>query len=345
MFSCLDCTATFITLHYYCCVALDALPCHKIVGNVVQLKMASKHFFKFYPVLSCCLFVFFFYRAFPFSESVTNIQEKLIPHLLFMEFMQSIDFDHSILLDLLISSETRFLEYIVIYLHFVVNDWKSFSLSVEKPKSNKSKQANGDNSHPGVSNSHLGKLKNYPGSCEKSGHFDWEGLNPKESLFHDQGETQVAERKDVWNQKEINISEALSSEIFESGSLNKAPCCDFHSESAIVQRQMCSGELFCLPERNNVGIENKGKELNYLESISFFYPSSDESDNGIEDNATDCFISTETVPLSDSLEKIMSVFIRLRMSVVRLSGGGHFPYPASPLISLLETVERCYDGC
>jgi len=307
--------------------------------------MASKTLLQVLPGVKLLFVSLFFFRAFPFSESLTNIQEKLIPHLLFTEFMQSIDFDHSVLLDLLISSETRFLEYIVIYLHFIVNDWKLFSLSVEKPTSNESKPSNGNNLHPGVSNSHLGKLKNYPGNCEKSGHFDWEGLNPKESLFHDQGETQVAERKDVWNQKEINISEGLSSEILESGSLSKAPCNDCHPQSGIAQRQMCSGELLCLPGLNNVGTENKRKELNCLESISFFYPSSDESDNGIEDNATDCFISTETVPLSDSLEKIMSVFIRLRMSVVRLSGGGHFPYPVSPLISLLETVERCYDGC
>lgn len=295
-------------------------------------------------MFSCCLFVFVSFRTFPFSESLTNIREKLIPHLLFMEFMQSIDFDHSILLDLLISSETRFLEYIVIYLHFVVDDWKSFSLSVEafkqKPRINESKEANGNNSRPSI-----GKLRNYPGSCEKSGQFYWEEFNPKESLFHDQGETQVAEQKDVWNQKEINVSEALSSAIFESGCCNESPCNDCYLESAIAQRQMGSGELSCLPERNNLGTENKGKELTCLESISFFYPSSDESDGGIEDNATDCYISTDTVSLSDSLEKIMSVLIRLRMSVVRLSGGGHFPYPVSPLISLMETVERCYDGC
>ena len=45
------------------------------------------------------------------------------------------------------------------------------------------------------------------------------------------------------------------------------------------------------------------------------------------------------------LDKVMTMFIRLRLSVMRLSSGGHFPYSAAPLIVLMENMEKCYDGC
>ena len=45
------------------------------------------------------------------------------------------------------------------------------------------------------------------------------------------------------------------------------------------------------------------------------------------------------------LDKVMTMLILLRLSVTRLSLGGHFPYSAAPLISLMENIEKCYDGC
>ncbi|KAJ7339609.1 hypothetical protein OS493_006013 [Desmophyllum pertusum] len=45
------------------------------------------------------------------------------------------------------------------------------------------------------------------------------------------------------------------------------------------------------------------------------------------------------------LDQVMTMLIRLRMSVVRLSSSGHFPYSAAPLITLMGRVEKCYDGC
>jgi len=56
-------------------------------------------------------------------------------------------------------------------------------------------------------------------------------------------------------------------------------------------------------------------------------------------------VSKPGVVECELLDKIMTMFIRLRLSVARLSSGGHFPYSAAPLISLMEGVEKCYDGC
>jgi len=56
-------------------------------------------------------------------------------------------------------------------------------------------------------------------------------------------------------------------------------------------------------------------------------------------------VTSPTAVQSELLDKVMTMLIRLRVSVKRLSSGGHFPYSAVPLISLMENVEKCYDGC
>ncbi|KAM4743932.1 protein Lines homolog 1 [Anableps anableps] len=49
------------------------------------------------------------------------------PHCHFLLLLQSLSFDHSILLDFLISSETCFLEYFVRYLKYLRGDWQGFT--------------------------------------------------------------------------------------------------------------------------------------------------------------------------------------------------------------------------
>ncbi|XP_074480731.1 protein Lines homolog 1 isoform X2 [Sebastes fasciatus] len=49
------------------------------------------------------------------------------PHCHFLLLLQSISFDHSILLDFLISTETCFLEYFVRYLKYLTADWRGFT--------------------------------------------------------------------------------------------------------------------------------------------------------------------------------------------------------------------------
>ncbi|CAN9506914.1 unnamed protein product [Ophioblennius macclurei] len=53
------------------------------------------------------------------------------PHCHFVLLLQSISFDHSILLDFLISSETCFLEYFVRYLKYLRDDWPGFILACD----------------------------------------------------------------------------------------------------------------------------------------------------------------------------------------------------------------------
>nr|XP_043887032.1 protein Lines homolog 1 isoform X2 [Solea senegalensis] len=54
------------------------------------------------------------------------------PHCHFLSLLQSVSFDHSLLLDFLISTETCFLEYFVRYLKLVASDWQGFAAACEK---------------------------------------------------------------------------------------------------------------------------------------------------------------------------------------------------------------------
>ncbi|KAG7220838.1 hypothetical protein INR49_031577 [Caranx melampygus] len=54
------------------------------------------------------------------------------PHCHFLFLLQSISFNHSILLDFLISTETCFLEYFVRYLKYLRTDWQSFTAACER---------------------------------------------------------------------------------------------------------------------------------------------------------------------------------------------------------------------
>lgn len=54
------------------------------------------------------------------------------PHCHFLLLLQSISFDHSVLLDFLISSETCFLHYLVRYLRFLFNDSQGFAAACRR---------------------------------------------------------------------------------------------------------------------------------------------------------------------------------------------------------------------
>ena len=56
-------------------------------------------------------------------EKLSDVLRSVDPHTLFLGFLDSTAWDHSILLDLLTSPETCFLLYMVRYLRYVVSDW------------------------------------------------------------------------------------------------------------------------------------------------------------------------------------------------------------------------------
>lgn len=286
-------------------------------------------------------FGFLFFRAVPCSEISTNVSQQLNPHLLFIAFVQSIEFDHLVLLDLLISSETRFLEYILQYLHLVVDDWKSFNQCLQLYEGKCSYNEAGEATRNDSSR------ENRLSELDSSSYFSLETtvvsqerqifhneFNPRESLFPNKQKKPRKQEQVVWENTDADVCETFSSHI-----VRKSGCCNQLSE--LTRPQVGSGLLHpcdALEKENHNGLKN----------IATAYSSSDESDMEIEyktENAYDCKKNNSAVSASENLDKIMSMLIRLRLSVARLSSSGHFPYSAAPLLTLMERAEQCYDDC
>ena len=302
--------------------------------------------------------------------------------------MESIDFDQSLLLDLLISSETRFLEYLLQYLHFVISDWKAFIQCLESYKGSviyREVQATGEDfisldqkqleSVFGLSNDQVVAEENRQSFCRKQS-------------------KPAAEDGVVLKKKDISVSGESSLNTDINGSFvttqkpgRKRDASRGHVSDAVCSSEICNQPICGVPKKRN---QREVGETIGLKSIAMAYSSSDESDVENEDNGEDagspiqvnafnkntsafCLHSqtttslslddgnpsvgtfdsqperentqTSTVLLSENLDKIMTMLIRLRIAITRLSRTGHFPYCASPLLALMETVEKTYDGC
>lgn len=419
-----------------------------------------------------------FFRTVPScGEISTTILRQLNPHLLFISFAESVEFDHSLLLDLLISSETRFLEYLVQYLHFVIGRWSSFvqclaeyqekiscsaeeamdddvamcsvrlkefesdSNAFEKRTEFESRVANEIRSRENESlfvrqenlgaevdlgletskvhvfrrfsrtNAVTGEDRQCPelpdtfsafqnNSCKKcetspelcqcdsrllgipSGELN--GLTSIVLAYSSSDESEV-ENADENESANDHVGSAVSQSDEQSDSIICSSVClnnnklgsspfdkadsteTFHSS---FTAKSCSGLLQNVsgtPRKhtnnlnNSLFTEHSGFSSNQpvgdsdlkvdgclgSSSSTKPFPSSDRNTETCvaKESHTEGSVTNSTVVECELLDKVMTMLIRLRLSVARLSSGGHFPYSAAPLMTLMENVEKCYDGC
>ncbi|KAF7654168.1 hypothetical protein LDENG_00073200 [Lucifuga dentata] len=78
------------------------------------------------------LSIFLHHRSCDSTAMETACASGCNPHCHFLLLLKSISFDHSILLDFLISTETCFLEYLVRYLKYVQADWQGFTWACQR---------------------------------------------------------------------------------------------------------------------------------------------------------------------------------------------------------------------
>ena len=136
----------------------------------------------------------------------------------------------------------------------------------------------------------------------------------------------------------------------------------FHSSFALLENVSETPRIHTSNLNNSALTEHQGISSNQPDGDSNLILGDQCSSSSTElrilpssDRNTEIFITKEshiegsvtspTAVQSELLDKVMTMLIRLRLSVKRLSSGGHFPYSAVPLISLMENVEKCYDGC
>jgi len=369
--------------------------------------------------------------------------------LLFISFAESVEFDHSFLLDLLISSETRFLEYFVQYLHFVIAGWSSFVQclveyketisctaeegmsdevgmcsvrlrefesdfnSSETPSEIETRVANemrsnendllfarqepvtGEdgncsempNTFPKPQNNSLEKFETGPEFYQSDSRLQGTtsgGLNGLASIvlaYSSSDESEVEnedEDESVNDHKTLAVSRADSiicgsvcfsnnqrgSSSFDTADSTEMFHSSFSSKSCSALLQNVSGT----PRKHTSNLNDSA-----FPEHQGFYSNQPNGDSNLNlgyqnsscrtklrvplssDKNTEIFVNREshiersvtkpTAVKSELLDQVMTMLIRLRLSVTRLSSGGHFPYSAVPLISLMENVEKCYDGC
>lgn len=67
-------------------------------------------------------------------QSFGFLFKELNPHLVFQGFLEIFNYDHSVLLDFLISSETNFLDYLWHYISYLVRTWSDYVIAMERQK-------------------------------------------------------------------------------------------------------------------------------------------------------------------------------------------------------------------
>lgn len=295
-----------------------------------------------------------FFRTVPSSEISRNILRQLNPHWLFAAFTDSVEFDHSLLLDLLISSETRFLEYLIKYLRFVVSDWDAFTQSLVTYKGVFSCCEEEDEAISDDLKTCSFRQSEF--ECQKP--VEVEGaeedvVSLKDSCRPQLLKTFPSSQKDdgqrcnnLCGKMAENSSEIRSSDSCVLGNHSGQP------ESGLknIVQSYCSSDESDMEIEGENEISNttaacvcKGSNNGKLHTLTFNKNSAEVQHDSPFSNTSHSVLVPDIS--CEILDKVMTMLIRLRMSVARLSSGGHFPYSAAPLIVLIENVEQCYDGC
>ncbi|XP_071794808.1 uncharacterized protein [Asterias amurensis] len=249
------------------------------------------------------------------------LKDQLNPHKIFIGFLETVAYDPSVLLDLLISSETPFLEYLVQYLHTVIRDWEVFyqsHLEVGSVGSGlhlHSEQVTLNENEDDVSDDELvtdnltvctSQVSDMTEGNDNSGYGSRIDTELKGSPRPKRMKTDIQRTVTYIDQNRHDTdSNALTM-------LDKSP--DINSSTS--------------PTDSNISQPNKFRDQ-IEDQISL-----DVSDHGIK-------VSNQE--LEGSLEDVMTTLIRLRFLIERISGRDLFPYPIAPLLRLLERVEDMYD--
>eukprot|EP00058_Branchiostoma_floridae_P009053 XP_002594541.1 hypothetical protein BRAFLDRAFT_104462 [Branchiostoma floridae] len=250
------------------------------------------------------------------------------PHSIFLQFLETTTWDHSILLDLLISMETSFLTYITRYLHLVITEWQTFlktnqvfsGTKVDTCGSSDGTESRGEGlgipnfDKPGFNQTGEKRCKSPP--LPHSDHTHEKLSQKSVKLQSDQASSTEKELDDI----ELEGVPACQVVTMPLSEFNR-----FEIDLSGQQLQATDASVETLQSKNPK--ENREGEKGVSSSES----SDDDAD------------STDSVEEESTLDRTMGVLIRLRLAVERLNDKKLFPYNVSPLVRLLEMVEAKYE--
>ncbi|XP_073320779.1 protein Lines homolog 1 isoform X2 [Pagrus major] len=249
------------------------------------------------------------------------------PHCHFLLLLQSISFDHSILLDFLISTETCFLEYFVRYLKYLRADWQGFKAACGKVS---------------VSDCHLSLQNSRPDSgagdlCELTykGEPEQVGFSlcvqptdsPVETISMAAGIHLVEySSSDESDPENMDCQDAPGTSVCDNGRFSASDVKQKISGPPIIKQQYESSHPPGLLSQSNSAHERTPEGSSSL---------------------TGHMSCPATAPLSGQVTCETSVsavlcLSQLREVVTRLQTKKLFPYNPSSLIKLLEQVQDCF---
>lgn len=294
-----------------------------------------------------------------------------------MKFLTSISYDHSLILDFLISNETNFLLYFHNYLRHLANDWHGFIETAEK------RQDLSEEIGPHISKRWSCSIVKLASNDAGYNYVGGDGIfcNNAEKEF-DNGEkefdnggansnTKAGDDFDTGCDTGIggDVGDCDNDRDYGNGFENS---CGHHCE------HVREGDTNASSEDDNVdgicgrfesssdhccdGVGNCDSSetfLTGLDSCSCIMNGSviddrvkgvtSEKDNagGFQQTAADSGETTDImIGLSSNkhLQQILTCIIRLRYSIERMSSKGLFPYPATALIKIIKYIETLYEG-
>jgi hypothetical protein len=244
-----------------------------------------------------------------------------------VEFLTSINYDHSLLLDFLISNETHFLSYFHNYLRHLANDWHGFIENVEqrhvlsreeRPQPLDTVQVpKGDGSEFSC-----GSTKQF---CETVKPFSADG------------------------------GDGCGDDVYDG----------FGGDGSVIRTGddgggNDGGDDGGGGDGDEDGSFYDGHEIGYIESGDGGFDDGDEfgdndGDDGVYDDSDGCDeIADDSgdhdgdgrVVLSNmnKIQRTLTCLIRLRYAIERMSSKGLFPYPVTALVKVMKYIETLYEG-
>ncbi|XP_077864457.1 uncharacterized protein LOC144349975 [Saccoglossus kowalevskii] len=249
------------------------------------------------------------------------------PHQIFIAFLQMISFDHSVLLDWLISEETEFLEYFLKYLKFLVHDWKGFlraEIAVEDTERGdvfitKDFVARSQGSFTGQDEtvSDEPALQSYAESLDKS-----------ESRYRD-----ISDRKEVQSDPEVTSDEILDA----MKSTNNCTLYDVAANHKIDLHATKFEGRNSPEHQSEISFATTNHKID-LHATKVEGRSSPEHQSEIS------FATSDKIRFQESMhvELTMSLLYQLKAAIEKLQNKQLFPYSPKVLIKLLNRAETLH---
>uniref|UniRef100_A0A3P8RJL7 Lines homolog 1 n=1 Tax=Amphiprion percula TaxID=161767 RepID=A0A3P8RJL7_AMPPE len=255
------------------------------------------------------------------------------PHCHFVLLLQSVSFDHSILLDFLISVETCFLEYFLRYLKYLRDNWQSFiaacgGISVSGCDSSLQQSFTASSADDGATLAYKGEGDN----VEFSSGVQVTGINPPVNRVSLAPEVRLVE---------YDSSDESDPDNTEGSDVGpRASVCEKSRFSALDVQQETSGLSVSIRQTQN----ELPAALLVEPNCSLERKPEDSSLPVLQCGQTLC---ANMAPLSgqvtfETLAKTVFCLSELREVVTRLHTKKLFPYNPSALLKLLEQVENSY---